>query len=283
MARRYTCFELEIVDRVAQLRMIRPERANSMIPEFWDELPEIVNRISDEALARVVVLSAEGRNFCSGMDLGVFTGEGGIASGEAATSAARRNAVMRAHVLHLQESITCLERARVPVLAAVQGACVGGGLDLVTACDVRYATEDAFFCVQEINIGMTADVGTLQRLPRLVPEGVARELAYTGRRMPAARAAQVGLVNQVFATHDEMLTEVSAIAAEIAEKSPLAVLGTKETLNYGRDHTVAEGLEFIAGWQAGMFDPADMAEAFRARQERRAPSFPDLPPARKGL
>ncbi len=278
-----TCFDLEIVDKVAHLRMIRPERLNSMIPAFWRELPELVDRVSDEALARVLVLSAEGRHFCAGMDLGVFTGDGGVGSGSPPAPDARQQAVMRDHVLHLQESLTRLERARVPVIAAVQGACVGGGLDLVTSCDFRYATEDAFFCIQEINIGIVADVGTLQRLPRLIPEGVVRELAYSGRRLGAARALQVGLVNGVFPDHGAMMAEVGTIAAEIAEKSPLAILGTKASLNYGRDHTVADGLDFIATWQAGMMDPADMAEAFTAKSERRTPVYPDLPPVRRSL
>jgi enoyl-CoA hydratase len=145
--------------------------------------------------------------------------------------------------LQSQEAITSLERARMPVLCAIQGACIGGGLDLATAADARYATEDAFFCVQEINIGMAADVGTLQRLPKIVPAGVVAELAYTGRRMPAARAREIGLVNEVYADQASMLDAVLATAAEIAAKSPLAVWSTKRALLYARDHTAADALE----------------------------------------
>ncbi|MBM3683237.1 MAG: crotonase/enoyl-CoA hydratase family protein [Actinobacteria bacterium] len=280
-----TCFAVDTVDHVAHIRMIRPERANSMIPAFWTELPEIVNTLSDEGRARVIVLSAEGRHFCSGMDTTVFTGEGGLAhdGGHGPRSRARLASGFRAMAMHLQETFTCLERARMPVIAAIQGACVGGGVDMVTAADLRYATEDAFFCIQEINIGMTADVGTLQRLPKLVPPGVVAELAYTGRRMPAARAREVGLVNEVFPDHTALLEGVHAVAAEIASKSPLAVHGTKQTMAYAREHTIADGLEYIATWNASMLDPDDMAEAFRAMADKRPAVYADLPPVRRGI
>ena len=252
-----------------------------MIPSFWTELPKIINEISEEGKARAIVISSTGKHFCAGMDLAVFTG-GGLSDGEK-TERGRRNALTRESALHLQESFTCFERARMPVLAAIQGGCVGGAVDMVTAADMRYATEDAWFCIQEINIGMTADVGTLQRLPKIIPEGVARELAYTGRRMPAQRALEVGLVNEVFSTHELMVEAVLEIAAEIATKSPLAIWGTKESINYTRDHSVADSLNFIATWQAGMYQPKDMASVLRSAIQKEEPEFDDLPPARKGL
>lgn len=280
----YSCFSLEVADQVAHLRMIRPERANSMIPAFWRELPAIVNRLSDDATARVLVLSAEGRHFSSGMDTSVFTTPGGLAddgtatgaTGAARSSRARKADAFRAMAMQAQESFSCFERARLPIIAAIQGACVGGGVDMVTAADLRYATEDAFFCIHEINIGMTADVGTLQRLPKLIPPGIVAELAYTGRRMPAAQAKAAGLVNEVYPDHDTMMAAVLATAKEIAEKSPLAVWGTKRTMQYAREHSTADGLEHIATWNASMLDPADMAEAFRAQMEKRTPQYPDL-------
>jgi enoyl-CoA hydratase len=164
-----------------------------------------------------------------------------------------------------------------PVIAAVQGGCIGGGVDMICACDLRYCSEDAFFCVQETNLGMTADVGTLQRLPKLVPEGIAREMAYTGRRLPAARAREVGLVNGVYPDAAALLAGVLEIAKEIAARSPLAVWGCKEMLNYARDHSVADGLDHVATWQAGMFHGDDLAEAMRARAEGREPVYEDLP------
>ncbi len=277
-----TCFDVELADGVAHVRLSRPDELNTMTPAFWRELPELVTAISDEASARVVVLSSTGRHFRAGMDLAVFGASGG---GLSATEGepGRRQARTRSQVRLLQWSFTALERARVPVLAAVQGGVIGGAVDLVTACDLRYATEDAFFCVQEINLGMTADVGTLQRLGKVVPEGFAREMAFTGRRVPARRAYEVGLVQGVYPDHAALVEGVLETAREIAAKSPLAVWGTKVAMNYARDHPVDEGLEQIATWQAGMFQPADMVEALTARAERRPPVFPELLPEPRGL
>ncbi len=275
------CFDLEITDKVAHLRLSRGEAYNTMIPSFWRELPEIVNEISDAGSARAIVLSSTGRHFCAGMDLSVFGG--GSIEGTGSTEAGRKHSQLRMQALHLQETFSCLERARMPVLAAIQGGCIGGGVDLVTACDMRYATADAFFCIQEINIGMTADVGTLQRLPKIIPEGIARQLAYTGERMSADRAREVGLVNEIFETHEDLVDGVLEIAAEIASKSPLAIWGTKEMINFTRDHSVADSLNYIATWQAGMFQPQDMAETFRAKMDKETPEFDDLPRVRRGL
>jgi enoyl-CoA hydratase len=273
-----TCFEVEIADQVAHVRLCRPDELNTMTPAFWRELPEIVTGISDEARARVVVISSTGKHFSAGMDLSVFADRGASAA-----EAGRQHARTRSAVHALQWSFTALEKARVPVLAAVQGGVVGGAVDLVTACDLRYATEDAFFCVQEINLGMTADVGTLQRLGGLVPEGFAREMAFTGRRVPARRAYEMGLVQEVYAHHDALLEGVLGTAQEIAARSPLAVWGTKVAMNHARDHSVDDSLEQVATWQAGMFQPADMLEALAAKAEGRSPVFPDLLPEPDGL
>jgi enoyl-CoA hydratase len=276
----YRCFDVEIADSVAHVRLCRPDELNTMTPDFWRELPEIVTGISDDASARAVVISSTGKHFSAGMDLSVFLG--GELAGES-TEAGRRHARLRSNAKVLQWSFTALEKARVPVLAAVQGGVIGGAVDLVTACDLRYASADAFFCVQEINIGMTADVGTLQRLGKVVPEGFAREMAYTGRRYPAQRAYEVGLVQQVFPDHDALVQGALDTAREIASKSPLAIWGTKVAMNYARDHSVDDGLDQIATWQAGMFQPDDMAEAFTAKSEKRPPVFPDLLPEPRGL
>ena len=279
----YTCFEVEATNHLAHVRMVRPERANSMIPEFWQELPEIIDQLSAGGDARVIVLSAEGRHFCSGMDLSVFAGNNNVSNQEQAKHGSRQRAGFRSTALQLQRTFSCMEESRLPILSAIQGACIGGGIDMVSATDLRYATNDAFFCIQEINIGMTADVGTLQRMPRFVPEGVVRELAYTGRNMSAAEAKERGFVNEIYGDQDEMLEAVFEIAGEIASKSPMAIWGTKRTLNYGRDHSVADGLEYIATWNAAMFDTDDMAEAFRASTENRDAEFPDHRPLGKGL
>ena len=276
----YRCFDVEIADQVAHVRLSRPDELNTMTADFWRELPEIVTGISDDASARAVVISSTGKHFSAGMDLSVFLG-GGLDGAEG--EAGRRHARLRSNAKVLQWSFTALEKARVPVIAAVQGGVIGGAVDLVTACDVRYASADAFFCVQEINIGMTADVGTLQRLGTVVPEGFAREMAYTGRRYPAQRAYEVGLVQEVFADHDSLVAGALETAREIASKSPLAVWGTKVAMNYARDHSVDDSLDQIATWQSGMFQPDDMKEAFTAKAEKRDPVFPDLLPEPRGL
>jgi len=279
----YECFDVTVSDRVAHVVLKRPDQLNTMIPAFWRELPEIVHAISDEGHARAIVLSSTGKHFSAGMDLAVFTGGGPASGGAPSGEIGRIRANLRVNCLHLQDSFTALERARMPVLAAIQGGCVGGAVDMVTAADCRYATRDAWFCIQEINIGMTADVGTLQRLPKLIPEGMVRQLAYTGERLSAERALQLGLVNELYDDHASLVEGVLRIAGQIAKNSPLAVWGSKEMLNYSRDHSVADGLNYIATWQTGMYQPADMAECFTAKAEGRDPEFPDLAPLHRGL
>lgn len=280
----YECFDVEIDKKIAHVRMNRPQRSNSMIPAFWQELPQITEELSASGSVRAMVLSGEGKHFCSGMDLEVFGNNETIGGDDQSRGhRSRRNERFRSTALKLQESFTAMEKARMPVLAAIQGACVGGGIDMITACDMRYATENAFFSIQEINIGMTADVGTLQRMPKLVPEGIVRELAYTGRRWTAQEAKAAGFVNELYPDEATMLDAVLGVAAEIASKSPMAVWGTKQTMHYTRDHGIADGLEYIANWNAGMFDTDDMAEAFTAQMEKRSPDFPDLFPVSDGL
>ena len=272
------CFDVEVTDKVGHIRLNRPDELNSMVREFWTELPEIVRGLDARGDVRAIVVSSTGRHFCAGMDLGVFTsGDTAITPGDN-DEMGRVRARLRQTALMLQESFTSFERVRMPVLAAIQGGCIGGGVDMVTAADMRYATADAFFVIQEINIGMTADVGTLQRLPKIIPDGVARELAYTGRRMSAQRALEVGLINEIFPTHEELVAGVLDIAREIASKSPLAIWGTKEMLLYSRDHSVEDGLNHIATWQTGMFQPSDMVESFTAKAAGRDPNYPDLLP-----
>ncbi len=248
-----------------------------MTPAFWTELPAIVRELDAAGDVRAAVLSSTGKHFSAGMDLSVFTGGSAIGGSGGATEVGRQRANLWMMVQHLQDSFTALEDARFPVLAAIQGGCIGGAVDMVTAADMRYCSSDAFFCIQEINIGMTADVGTLQRLPKLIPEGVAREYAYTGERMPAQRALEVGLVNRVFDDHESLVSGVLDIAGKIAVRSPLAIWGTKEMINYTRDHSVADSLKYMAGWQSGMFQPRDMLEEFAAKGERRDPEFEGLP------
>ena len=282
----YRCFDVAIADAIARITLKRGAELNTMTPEFWRELPQIVRDIDDGAKARVIVIASTGKHFTAGMDLSVFT-SGQSAGAAAAVSTEERGRVranLRRAVLELQETFNVLDRARMPVLVAVQGGCIGAGVDMISACDCRYATEDAFFVIQEINLGMTADVGTFPRLCHLMGQSALRELAYSGRRLPAQKAKELGLVSEVFATQEELLAYVMGVAKDITEKSPLAVHGSKVMMNYARDHSIADGLDYIATWQAGMYNPeSDMLESFKAKNEKRAPVFADLLSVKKGL
>jgi enoyl-CoA hydratase len=278
---KWECFEVTIEDGVAHIRMTRPEAMNTMNKAFWNELPVIVRDIDDNARARAIVISSTGKHFCAGMDLQVFSGVGDRDAGPVDRHVAGES--FRRHVHHLQDTFSCLDEARMPVIAAIHGGCIGGAVDFTSACDIRYCTEDAFFTIMEINIGMTADVGTFPRLCKLIPEGWVRELAYTGRRLPALKAREIGLVNEVLPDHDAVVAHALATAKEIAAKSPLAVAGSKVMINYARDHTIKDALDYIALWQVGMFSGPHMAETFQAKAEKRDPVFPDLLPLRKGM
>ena len=280
--RTYECFAVSIEDNVAHIQLKRPEAMNSMTRAFWNELPEIVRDINDNARARCIVISSTGKHFCAGMELSVFTDGEGVTV-NASADRETRNEAFRHHVHHLQDTFSVLDQARMPVLVACQGGVIGGAVDMISACDIRYATEDAFFCIQEINIGMTADVGTFPRLCKLIPEGWVRELAYTGRRLPAQRAKEIGLVNEVFPTHEALLAHVMETAREIASKAPLAVTGSKVMINNARDHSIRDSLDYIATWQTGMWATAHMGEAFVAKQQKREPVFPDLIPLKKKM
>ena len=275
----YAAITLEIKDQIAHLMFNRPEAMNAMNRDMWREIPAAISTIDVDASARVIVISAAGKHFTAGMDLSVFGQPGPYKEAEIG----RRRAHLRQDILRLQDCFTAFERVRMPVIAAIQGGCIGAGVDMITACDMRYATADAFFCIQEINIGLTADVGTLQRLPKIIAPGIARELSYTGRRMPANEAKACGLVNEVFANQADMLAGVMAVAREIAGKSPLAIAGTKEMLNYARDHSVADGLNYNATWQAGMFFSQDTKEAMEARTQKRDPKFDDILPVKGSM
>jgi enoyl-CoA hydratase len=272
----WTCFDVETADKIAHIRLKRGAALNSMTRAFWRELPEIVRDIDRDARARVLVISSTGKHFSAGMDLSVFTGDDGVT--RAAEPADRFTAAeaFRRHVKELQESFSCLDEARAPVLVAMQGGVIGAGVDMISACDIRYCTKDAFLCIQEINLAMTADVGTFPRLCHLMPQGALRELAYTGRRLGAERALALGLVSEIYEDQAAMLKAVFEIAREIAAKSPLAIAGSKHMMNRARDHTIADCLDYIATWQAGMFAPAHMGEAFAAKAQEREPVFPDL-------
>ena len=266
----FETLDVSIEEQVATVSLNRPDKANAMNAAMWDELQVCFEWLDEEPSVRAVILAGNGKHFCAGLDLGVFANLHGTSS-----EPARRAESLRRTVLRLQGNLTAIEKCRVPVLAAIHNTCIGGGVDMTCCADMRYATEDAYFSIREIDIGMTADVGTLQRLPRIIPDGVVRELAYTGRNMDAEEAREVGFVNKVFENRDTMLREVTAIARAIAAKSPLAVRGSKEMLLYSRDHSVAEGLNYIATWNSGMMSQADLQAGMQAQMNKAQAVYED--------
>lgn len=279
----YQAFNVEIENNVAHVQLCRPEKRNAMDHAFWKELPEIIQDIDSNARARVIVISSTGPHFSAGLDLSMFS-EGAEASTQRSEERTLQAGLAQyEHILKMQKSFNCIEDCRVPVLVAIQGGAFGGGVDLSVACDIRYATEDAFLIVQEINIALTADVGTFPRLVKLIPEGIVRELAYTGRRFGAVEAKEAGLINHVYKDHDEMMAGVMDIAREIASKSPIAVHGSKRMINYARDHSTADGLDYISLWNTAMTNGPEIMEALNAKQEAREGQFVDLPARRERL
>ena len=269
----YECFDVTIEKAIAHLQFKRPQQHNSMNKAFWNEFPEALRAIDQSGDARVLVISSTGKHFCAGMDLAVFQNpDPKMFGGEPG----RRGEFMRRLVLQLQDCFTQMEQIRIPVLTAIQGGCIGGAVDMVCASDSRYCTEDAFFTVKETALGMTADLGTLQRLPQLIAPGLARELAYTSRKLQADEALSSGFVNQVFEDAEQMLEAVMQVAQQIAANSPLAVAGTKNMLNYSRDHNVADSLEYMATWQAGMFQPNDLMLSMAAQMQKKVGEFEPL-------
>ena len=276
---KYSTLEVKQEGHIAHVVLNRPDAMNSMIPEFWTELPAAIREIDDEGNARVIVISSTGKHFSAGMDLSVFLNMKEDFKGDPSRRAER----MRRMVMLLQDTFTAIEQARMPVIGAVQGGAIGGAVDLLSACDMRYCTQDAFFTIKETQLGMTADVGTLQRLPKLIPIGIVKELAYTGRNFGAAEAQQLGFVNQVFDDQESLLDAVMKIAQQIAMNSPLAVSGTKTMINYAVEHTVAESLTYMATWQAGMFQMEDVFKAMEAQKTKTLPEYPPLYPAIKKM
>ncbi|MBJ7312227.1 crotonase/enoyl-CoA hydratase family protein [Rugamonas sp. CCM 8940] len=263
---------LSVEDHIATVRLNRPEKMNAMNLAMWHDIRAAFQWIDAAPQVRVAVLEGEGKAFTSGIDLQMMMSLGGQIRDDCD---GRTREALRRLILDLQDTLSSLERCRKPVLAAVHGACVGGGIDLIVCADMRYCSADAWFSIKEIDIGMVADVGTLQRLPRLIGDGMARELAYTARRVDGAEARQIGLVNRVFDTPEALRAGVREIAAAIAAKSPLSVRGVKEMLGYARDHTVADGLNYNATWNAAMLMSNDLQEAMMANMAKRAAEFKD--------
>ncbi len=270
----YTTLSVQINDGIAQLELSRPDEFNSMTEAFWEEFPAALREIDSDGQTRVVVLSSTGKHFCSGMDLGVFAS----IAGQKNVEYARRRANLRERILQFQAAFSAIEKIRPPVIAAIQGGCIGGGVALASACDMRYCSSDAFFSIEETNIGITCDIGTLQRLRHVLSQSHLREWVYTGARLPAEKAAAWGLVGEVFTDHSTLLEGVMALARTIAEKSPLVIHGCKLGMNYDRDHSISEGLENIALWNAAVLHESEIELAMQARARKQAGEFQPLMP-----
>lgn len=269
-------------DGVGWLWLDRPEARNAMGSAFFAQLPEAIGRLAADRAVRAVVVAARGPHFSVGLDLkelgpslagGRPEGSASESPSQRPRSAAARAAATRRSILAMQAAITAVADCPVPVVAAVHGACIGGGVDLVTACDIRLASSEAYFSVRETKVAIVADLGTLQRLPRIVPAGALAELVYTGKDVPASRAKEIGLVNEVLPDPPALLAAAGALAAEIAANSPLAVQGTKAVLRASVDRPVADGLDYVATWNASMLQSEDLVEAMTAFLEKRPPRF----------
>lgn len=281
----YECFDVSFEADVAHIRLSRPEKRNAMSQSFWADLPEIIRDIDENAKARVIVISADTVGdrpiFSAGIDVSMFGidvsmfGTGDVSGND--KNHAQHGANFYHNVRRLQDSFNAIETCRIPVIAAIHGGCIGGGVDLITACDMRFGTADAFITIYEINVGMTADVGTFPRILNHMPEGVVRELAYTGRRMQADECERRGLFNSVYASDEAMMAAVMDMAREIATKPPLAIYGCKRIITYSRDHSTADALDQIAVWNVSMLIPAEMMEAMGAKAQKRPGKFMDLP------
>lgn len=256
---------------VAHVELARPDKFNAMDHEMFAAIGDTFRRLGADPSVRAILLSGRGRHFTAGLDLQYAASQFPPSDDPGRAAEARLR-----HIGWLQDAFTAAEQARPPVIAAIHGGCIGAGVDLATACDLRLAAADAFFQVAEVDVAITADLGTLQRLGHLIPQGIVRELAYTGRRMESEEAVRLGLVNRILPDRDALVAAGLELARAIAAKSPLAVAGAKMSLNYSRGRTVEEGLRHVALWNAGALVSADLTAAIQARLAKQVPEFKDL-------
>ena len=267
-------FDVEINNSIAHIRFNRPEKRNSMNEDFWTMFPKEVEELDDSGGIRALIVSSTGPHFSAGIDLSMFKDD--IVENETDNEMGRSRGYFLQQLRFLQNAVSCLEAARFPVVTAVQGGCIGGGIDLITAADIRICTKDAFFLIEEINVGLAADIGTIQRLPKIIPAGIAREWTMLGEKVSADRAKEVGLVSSLHDNHEEMMKNAFEIAEKLASKTPLAMWVTKETLNYSRDHTVKESLENVALWNAATLHKEDVMSTMMSKMQKKKPEYRNL-------
>ncbi|MBZ4333386.1 crotonase/enoyl-CoA hydratase family protein [Corallococcus interemptor] len=268
----YKSLRIEKADGIAELVLTGPGKGNAMGPDFWREMPEALRALDADDDVRVLLVRGEGQNFTYGLDLmGMMESLGPLLTGES-NLALERSRLLKL-IGEMQQATEGMARCRKPVIAAVHGWCIGGGMDLIAACDFRYCSQEAKFSLREVKVGIVADLGALQRLPRIIGEGNTRELAYTGGDVDAARALRMGLVNEVFPSPEALLTEARATARRIADNPPLVVQGAKQVMEYCADKSIADGLRYVAVWNSAFLQSLDLTEAFSAFAERRPPKF----------
>ena len=267
-------FDVEVNNSIAHIRFNRPEKRNSMNEDFWTMFPKEVEEMDDSGETRALIVSSTGPHFSAGIDLSMFKDD--IVESETDNEIGRSRGYFLQQLKFLQNAVSCLEAARFPVVTAVQGGCIGGGIDLITAADIRICTKDAFFLIEEINVGLAADIGTIQRLPKIIPAGIAREWTMLGEKVSADRAKEVGLVSSLHDNHEEMMKNAFEIAEKLASKTPLAMWVTKETLNYSRDHTVKESLENVALWNAATLHKEDVMSTMMSKMQKKKPEYRNL-------
>ena len=267
----WTAFEVAVADQVAEVTLIGPGKGNTMGPDFWRELPEVFGQLDADDEVRAVVLTGSGQNFSYGLDLMAMAEEFTPVLAEGAK--ARQRTAFHGTIRRMQAAVSAVAACRKPVVTAISGWCVGGGVDLITAADIRYASAEAKFSVREVRVGMVADVGSLARLPAIIGDGHLRELALTGKDIDAARAEKIGLVNEVFADQDAVLAAARGTAAEIAANPPLVVQGAKSVLDHTRSAPVDDSLRYVAAWNAAFMPSDDLTEAIAAVFEKRPPKF----------
>ena len=272
-------FDIEFLGHVAHIKLNRPEKRNAMNWDFWRDLPRIVGDIDTHARARCIVLSSTGPVFSAGLDLSLFGQDVFVSSKTAKMNEKELQTPQNfmSFLSFLQDSISSLQKARIPVICAIQGGCIGGGVDLICSADIRLATNDAFFSIRETKIGMVADVGTFPRIVKLLPEGIVKELAFTGRNFSAQEAKEYGFVNKLYESHDSLIEGALEIAYEIASNSPAAVYGCKRVIDFSRDHTIDEGLEWINMWNASMLSQSELMEGFQSYKSKKEGNFAELP------
>lgn len=269
----FQTLKVVIHEHIAWLKLDRPNKANAMNLAMWDELPKAAAWLDEQPGVRVVILCGEGKHFTAGIDLEVLGHLSQMVNKKGCAARAREN--LHTFIRKAQDSFSAFEKLRMPVIAAVHGACIGAGVDLIAACDLRYCSADAQFSIKEVDLAVTADVGTLQRLRHVIGLPRLTELTYTAESFSGAKAEAIGLVGRAYGTREELMAEAEKLARNIAAKSPITVRGIKRNLLWSRDHSVQDGLEYIAAWNAGMLVSDDATEAMMAVLQKREAKFAD--------